>query len=257
MRKLLFLIPALAISLLAANLKLYMKDGSYQIVREYKVQGDRLSYYSVERGDWEEIPTSLVDLKRTDDEAKVRQDRIQRQAQQISDEDAVAAELRKEIQKIPQDPGVYRLLEGDQLQIFKLADASLHGSKGRTALKILSPVPIVPGKATLETPGEHAAIAIKEPRPEFYLQLSSPQDSLAIVKVTPKSGYRIVERITIEPVVNIPDEERDTVETFTKQLTDSGLYKIWPQADLAKGEYAVLDYTEGKIDARIFDFRIE
>lgn len=257
MRKLLFLIPSLAISLLAANLKLYMKDGTYQVVREYKVDGDRLSYYSVERSDWEELPVSLVDLKRTDEEAKVRQERIQHQAQQISDEDAVAAELRKEIQKIPQDPGVYRLHEGDQLQIFKLADASLHGSKGRTALKILSPVPIVPGKATLETPGQHATIAIKEPRPEFYLQLSSPQDSLAIVKLTPRSGYRIVERITIEPVVNIPDEERDTVETFTKQLTDSGLYKIWPQADMSKGEYAVLDYTEGKIDARIFDFRIE
>ena len=117
MRKLLFLIATLAISLIAANLKLYMKDGSYQIVREYKVEGDRLSYYSVERGDWEEMPVSLVDLKRTDDEAKVRQDRIQHQAQQISDEEAVAAELRKEIQKIPQDPGVYRLLEGDQLQI--------------------------------------------------------------------------------------------------------------------------------------------
>jgi len=115
----------------------------------------------------------------------------------------------------------------------------------------------VAGKATLETQGEHSELVIKEPRPEFYLQLSSPTDSIAIVKLTPKGGVRIVERIRVEPVVNIATEERDSVEIFSKQLTDSGLYKIWPQEELPKGEYAVLDFTEGKIDARVFDFRIE
>jgi hypothetical protein len=59
------------------------------------------------------------------------------------------------------------------------------------------------------------------------------------------------------PVVNEAMEERDIVQTFTKQLTDSGLYRIWPQEAMEKGEYAVIEYNEGKIDARIFDFRIQ
>jgi hypothetical protein len=256
-RKLLIAIWLTAGSAAAANFKLYLNDGTYQLVKEYKVEGDRLRYYSVERSDWEEMPVALVDLKRTEAESKAHQATIERQAKEISDEEAAAAELRKEILKIPQDPGVYRLLDGDQLQILKMADGTLHSSKGRTVLKVLTPVPLVAGKGTLEIPGEHSLLTIKEPRPEFYIQLSAPIDSMAVVKLTPRGGVRIVERITVEPVVNIPTEERDPVEIFTKQLTDSGLYKIWPQSDLPKGEYAVIDYTEGKIDARIFDFRIE
>ena len=46
----------------AANLKLYFKDGSYQLVREYKVASDRISFYSVDREEWEEVPAALVDL---------------------------------------------------------------------------------------------------------------------------------------------------------------------------------------------------
>jgi len=250
--------PALlliALTLSAANFKLYMKDGSYQLVREYKVEGDRLRYYSVERGDWEEIPPELADLKRTDAEAALRKENVDRKSQQIADEEAAAKEERAEIRKIPRDAGVY-MLENDQLRIFKLADASVHNNKGRTLLKYVTPIPIVSGKSTLEMQGEHAENIVKDSRPEFFLQLSL-EDSFGIVKVSSQKGIRVVERITVAPVVNEVLEERDTVQTFTKQLTDSGLYKIWPQEPLEKGEYAVIEYNEGKIDARIWDFRIQ
>ena len=62
MRKILLALAALALTAWAANLKLYLKDGSYHIVREYQVQPDRVRYYSVERSEWEEIPLDLVDL---------------------------------------------------------------------------------------------------------------------------------------------------------------------------------------------------
>ncbi len=255
MCKLVLVFLAFALSLSAANFKLYMKDGGYHIVREYEVEGDRVKFYSVERGDWEEMPASLVDFKRTDAESSAKKEVLDRHAKEISEEDAAAQELRKEIMKIPQDPGVYKL-EDDKLRIFKLADASVHDNKRRTVLKALSPIPTVAGKSTLETPNEHSENIVREDRPEFYIQLSL-EDSFAMVKLTPQKGFRIVERITVEPVVNVMDEERDLVPTFTKQLTESGLYKIWPQDTLPKGEYAVIEYNEGKIDARIWDFRIE
>ena len=56
MRKLCFVLLALALVAWAANVKLYLTDGTYHLVREYQVQSDRVRYYSVERGEWEEIP---------------------------------------------------------------------------------------------------------------------------------------------------------------------------------------------------------
>jgi hypothetical protein len=63
--------------------------------------------------------------------------------------------------------------------------------------------------------------------------------------------------VTVAAVTKDITEEREIVKTFNKHLTESGLYKIWPQQPLPKGEYALIEYNEGKADARVWDFRIE
>ncbi len=55
--------------------KLMLKDGSFQLVREYAVEGDRVRYYSLDRSQWEEIPSDLVDWDATGKAATKEQQR--------------------------------------------------------------------------------------------------------------------------------------------------------------------------------------
>ncbi len=239
--------------LLANTFKMYLKDGNYQVVREYKVDGDNIHYYSVERSDWEDIPTALVDLKRTKDElaeaaaAKAEENKI------ASEEEQALKAEREEIRLIPRDPGVYMLDADRKLNVFPQAVSKVHTDKGRTVLKILSPMPIVNGKAAVEIDGDQALTVLHEARPDLYVQLSA-EERFGIIKLTPHKGYRVAEKITTVPVSKEIVEDVDEVAVFRKQLTESDLYKIWPEKPLEPGEYAVIQYTPGKLDAQMWDF---
>ena len=255
MRRYLLAFLALALAAWAANLKLYLKDGSYQLVREYKVQTDRIRFYSIERSEWEEIPLEMVDLKRTESEAKERETELARDAKILTEEDNAARELEKEIMRIPQDAGVY-WLENNQAKVLPLAETTVHTNKGRSVLKAISPVPLITGKATLEIPGAHSTHIFTDAEQEFYIQLSATQ-RFGMIKLTPKGQVRIVENLTTLPVVNETEEEREMVPIFEKQLTNDNLYKIWPREPLPAGEYAVVEFTDGKLNIRVWDFAVK
>jgi hypothetical protein len=243
---LLLVIPAFA-----ANLKLYLKDGSYHIVREYKVENDRVRFYAVERSQWEEIPLELVDLPRTEKETTERKAALAEEARMLSEEDKAERAKADELARVPQDNGVYQII-GKDLRIFKVAESKVRTSKGRSILKAVTPIPVVTGKGTLEIDGEHSLKFVDTDRPEFYIVLSAPQ-RFGIFKLTPRKGVRIVEQLTFVPVTNEIVEESVAVEVFRQQLADD-VYKIWPTKPLEPGEYAVVEYTEGKLNMQIWDF---
>ncbi|MBM3762273.1 MAG: hypothetical protein FJW36_18740 [Acidobacteria bacterium] len=239
----------------AQNYRLYLKDGGHHVVRAHKVDGDRIRYYSIERGDWEEIPTELVDLKKTEKELGATEEAAKSERRMDAEEAAAERELRRIVASIPEDPGLYRVGDDKKVVALKLAESTLVTDKKRQTLKILSPIPIVAGKSTVELAGEKSATIYSERRPEFYLRLSKPQQ-FALIQLTPKKAARVVEVVQSIPVSKEKYEERKELEIFRQQL-DEGLYKVWPQADLAVGEYAWIEYTDGQVNLMIWDFRIE
>ena len=97
MPRLLSVVLLLAGTLAAASLRLYLTDGSFHVVREYKVEGDRVRFYSLERSQWEEIPVALVDIKRTESEVSERKAALEQEAKILSAEDKAERALQDEI----------------------------------------------------------------------------------------------------------------------------------------------------------------
>jgi hypothetical protein len=237
--------------------RLYLKDGSYQLTTEYKVVKDRVTYLSSERGEWEEIPLELADLVRTKKEAAQHTEDLKADAKTQEEEDKAVRNAAKEVEQIPSDPGVY-YIHNDKLETIKVGESKLVTDKRRQVLKVLSPVPLVAGKATLELDGDTSSMEISDRRPEFFFRLST-FERFAIVKITPtKKGSRIVENVHMIPVTKEVQQEFKEIETFKKQEGDN-VYRIWPQKDMDPGEYALIEYTDGleNINTQVWDFKIK
>jgi len=245
-----------ALLLCGETFKLYLKDGGFHMTREYKRDGDRIRYFSTERGEWEEIPAELVDLNKTEAERKAKTDAEAQEAHVVSEEEKAERDLKKELASIPEEPGAY-FMRGKTVDKLMLADYQVITSKKRQALKYLSPVPLVPGKAVVVIKGDRAKFTVGDERPEFYFRRDK-EERFTIVKVTPtKKETRVVESLSIAPVVNVPTEKRQEMPVFTQDM-GGGLFKVWPEKPLEPGEYAIVQFGSSEdtseIDLLVWDF---
>lgn len=239
--------------------RLYLKDGGYHVVREYQVEQDRIRYYSTERGDWEEIPTDLVDLEKTEKERKAKNEQAVTSSREQDEEDKAEREQRREIASIPMETGAYYKQAG-QFKALKQADYQVITDKKRKTLQVLSPIPLVAGKASVVIKGDHSDFDVREERPDFFLRLEK-QERFGVLALTPKKGMRVVENISIIPVTKDNIEQPKEMDTFQQEL-GSGLYRIWPQKTLAPGEYALVEFSGNNDEAKdigllIWDFAVK
>ncbi|MBK5294927.1 MAG: hypothetical protein JJE04_25015 [Acidobacteriia bacterium] len=238
----------------SATVRLYLKDGTNQRVREYEVQEDRVRYYSVERSQWEEIPLDLIDLKRTKaEQAEIEADR-KSYTEANKAEDEAEREVAREIRRVPPEPGAY-WINGKDLIPVKLAESKVKTNKGSSILKAISPLPFFAGKATLEIDGATAALKVAGDRPEFYFRLSA-EERFALVRVTPQKAVRMVEKWSTIPVSNELIQEHIDIPIFRHQV-GAGLYRIWPQKPAEPGEYAIIQFAEGKGNTQVWDFTLQ
>lgn len=253
MLRLSLLVVLLALPGLGADIRLYLTDGTYQKVREYEVQSDRVRFYSTERSQWEEIPLDLIDLERTESEVRAAEAEQQAEDEFWEQEEAAERAHRREVASVPSENGVY-WVDGEAMRPLPRAELEVETNKARAALKIISPVPVFSGKKTVWIPGGQAEVVVSSATPTLYFRLDR-EERFGLVRLNTgkRDGFRWIEDWTVMPVTNEIIEEHDDVEIFRREVGD-GLYQIWPEQPLEPGEYAVVEFSPGEANIRAWDF---
>src|SRR5437879_493377 len=185
-----------------AVIKLYLKDGSYQLVKEYKAEGDRVSYYSVERSRWEDVPLALVDFdktRQTETQEKAQQEKEVEEAKKVAKErfDEVATtgwEVAPGIH-LPGDEGAFAF---DGVRVVRLVDspAEVVRDKKRLALLMALPGPLVKARSLVVLQGPRAMIRVNSLQPTFYVQSADNAGArVALVSLKQGKNSRVVEKV--------------------------------------------------------------
>ncbi len=176
---------------LQRNHRLILKDGSYQLVREYTIVGGRVKYYSQERSEWEELPADLVDWDAT---RKWERDHetadgevispAMKEAEEVDKEETEARDEEKARMptvapglELPDEDGVFVLdtFHGTpELVELPSSDMSMR-ARGNHGLGVLNP--LAGQTANLELEGAHARIHLHVNDPVIYLSLPAPDDN--------------------------------------------------------------------------------
>ena len=181
---------------MGTNHRLILKDGTYQIVRQYQIVGDRVRYISVERGgDWEELPADLVDWEAT---RKWERDHsgapveepspAMKEAEAIDKEESAEREEQKsrmpEVAKgleLPDEDGVFALdtFEGTPELVELLPTELTANAKTKHGLSTLNP--LAGEKASVELDGAHAKVHLHVNDPAIYLSLNAHDSAEQVV----------------------------------------------------------------------------
>jgi hypothetical protein len=248
---------------LRAAVKLYLKNGTYQLVKSYQVQGDRVRYYSLERSDWEEIPASLVDFDATKNAAaaeKAQQAQQLEQARQFENQRfQITQDTGYEIQKgvrLPSEPGVYAFDGSRVIQLIQLPAQAVTDKK-RAAVSLLMPAPLLKKQTLIVLPGAKAAIRISDPQPRFFVQDSDAWAATAqLLPLKQRKDSRILEKIRSGIGVGKSGEVREDLPLIRTRLA-AGLYELKPAQPLPPGEYALGEMLEQKLNIDVWPFGID
>src|ERR1700761_2980322 len=178
-----------------ANQRLILKDGSYQVITKYQKVGDRVRYFSAERGQWEEVPAVLVDWAATEQWAKDHAPGAQAAPPPpVSPAIPEAAEIDKEEQharartpdvspglRLPDQDGIWALdTFHDQPELVALAQnsASVDRQTGHNVLRsTLNPLGGI--QQNVQIPGAQSKVKLHVNDPAFYVSIVGVDDNEA------------------------------------------------------------------------------
>lgn len=163
--------------------RIILKDGSYQSVTKYEIKGDRVRYYSAEREEWEELPSSLVDWPATEKYEKERGAAPAIPEATLIDKESSADRAAEEA-RLPQVAPGLRLPELSGMFLldnFKGQPQLVEVQQGEGVLdrngkgNILRGV-VASGKETIELDGSHAAVYSHVGVPSIYIKMDDDSD---------------------------------------------------------------------------------
>ncbi|HYL93169.1 MAG TPA: hypothetical protein VEW69_08425 [Alphaproteobacteria bacterium] len=289
------LMAALALTLLAIPAgaqqnpkRLILKDGSFQPVTKWEVQGNRVRYYSAERYDWEELPKDLVDWPATD---KYNQEQDERRtetaAEAVKEEKAdleAEAALSPEVApglRLPAQGGIFLqdLFRG-RVELAELTQNGGELNKDTTKNILRAAInPIgISTKQTIVLKGPRAKVQSHQVQPSIYINLgdegvaapepekkskdqasasslNQPFERYRIVRLQKKDDRRVVGSLTIRVTGNV-SQKQDWVPASN---TPVGRWiKITPLKRLEPGEYAVAEMLDEKeVNLYVWDFGVD
>ncbi len=171
--------------------RLILKDGSYQLVSQYEIKGDRVRYLSAERNEWEEVPDSMVDWEAT---SKFEKDRAagvpppeaveldREMAAERQAEEAKTPEVAPRLH-LPEDGGVLLLdtFQGHpQLIEMQQNSSEVNRNRRNNMIRAMAiPILVSSAKQTIELDGAHAALQAHATLPAIYISLNPSADTSA------------------------------------------------------------------------------
>jgi len=267
--------------------RLYLADGSYQSVTKYEIKGERVRYLSAERGEWEELPKSMVDWSATEKYAKERAAggappeaaALEKEIEaEHAEEEALSPHVLPGLQ-LPEEGGVFLLdtYEGNpELVPIEQRGGSVNKNvKGNILRSTVNPV--ASARQTVEVPGKHAPMQSHVAVPALYINIDRsedqpesevpadakpkepeplpPQERFKIVRLETKGDKRIVGDIKIAVYGKISQDAK-FVPTTAQPMT-GGWVKLTPTESMANGEYAVVEML-GKdgMNLYVWDFGV-
>ncbi|MGO9641865.1 MAG: hypothetical protein ACLP1Y_11245 [Candidatus Acidiferrales bacterium] len=246
--------------------KLILKDGTYQIAREYSVEGDRVRYWSVERAEWEEIPSDLVDWDATkkaeaeqqrEEQALDEKIRETRRAEETAGVDEVDASMEvKPGLFLPDGFGMFAL-ENRQILPMKQDQAVSKIDLGREAERTLAGIPAIASKWRIELPGKHADIRLSTQDPEFWMRTADQREPrLVLIQAKIKGSSRFLESESNSEALGTHSYKADEYAFESWQMAP-GVYRFTMNQKLPPGEYAFLEMTADGTNLYVWDFGVD
>lgn len=249
---------------LRAQQKLYLKDGTYQLVKSYEIRGDRVRYYSLERSEWEEVPKSLVDFKATEEAAareKSEKTKAVEKAEQIQNQSheqtaKAGIEIKPGV-SLPSDAGAY-IFDGTQVLRMVQSTARVVSDKRRRLISMAMPAPLLKNQSLVVLDGAKAPVRVSTEEPVFYIESSDNWGANAnLIPLDVHKDSRIVEKIDSGIGLGKSGEQRESIPIEKIQVAP-GILKIKPKARLEPGEYAIGEMlAPGKLNLEVWDFGVD
>jgi hypothetical protein len=245
------------------GLQLFLKDGSYQLVKSYEERGDRVRYYSLERSAWEEVPLALVDLEATrraqqeqeETSAKTLQDVREMEKQRFDLPPNTGFEVAPGV-RLPPEQGVFAY-NGQRVVHLVQSPGEVVKDKKRLALMLALPAPVLKSRSLVVLAEAHAVVRFLTAAPVFYIQLTDTSAAKwVIISLKPGKDNRRIETVESRGGKGEGTEVRTLVEAERAELSP-GLVRLKPVRELPPGEYALGECVGAKLSLDVWDFGVD